>query len=134
MPLPWVRLDSTFPTHDKVLDLVAMGNAGYRAVAVYCCALAHCGAQGTDGLVKFTALPFVHGRKADAALLVEVGLWEPVPNGWQVRNWSERQQSVADTQEIRRKQSIGARKANCARWHKAGCRCWRDLSLDPSVD
>jgi hypothetical protein len=119
-----VRLDSTFPTHDKVLELVGRGAAGYRAGFVYACSLAHCGAHSTDGLITFAALPFIHGRKADAQLLVETYLWRPVPIGWQIPHWAERQQSSADTAEIRRKQSAGARKANCVRWHGADCGCW----------
>lgn len=128
MTLPWVRLDSTFPTHDKVLDLVEHGQAGYRAGFVYCCSLAHCGAQGTDGLITFAALPFVHGRKADAALLVEVRLWVPHPNGWLIPNYPVRQQSSAETEVIRRKQSMGAKRANCKRWHGEHCGCWTDAA------
>lgn len=125
MPLPWVRLDSTFPTHDKVLDLVGQGVAGRSAAFVYCCSLAHCGGQGTDGLVTFAALPFVHGRKKDAELLVAVGLWEPDPSGWRIRNWGLRQQTSATTQRIRASQARGAAKANCTRWHGKDCGCWQ---------
>ena len=126
MPLPWVRLDSTFPTHDKVLDLVEHGPAGYRAGFVYACSLAHCGAQETDGLISFAALPFVHGRKADAALLVEVRLWVPDRTGWRIPNWPKRQQSSAETAEIVAKRSAAGKKGNCARWHSPGCTCWSD--------
>lgn len=124
MPLPWVRLDSTFPTHDKVLDLVGRGPAGYRAGFVYLCSLAHCGAQGTDGLITFAALPFIHGRKADAEVLVEAKLWRPVPLGWDIPNWSERQQSSARREAVIAGRRRGAVKANCIRWHGKDCGCW----------
>ncbi len=138
MLLPWVRLDTTFPTNDKILDLVEHGNAGYRAGFIYACGLAHCGAQGTDGLITFAALPFIHGRKGDAALLVEVRLWVPDRAGWRIPNWPTRQQSSADTEEIRRKQSLGAKRANCVRWHGVGCGCWHEgedvLPFTPRTD
>lgn len=126
MPLPWVRLDSTFPTHDKVLDLVGRGNAGYRAGFVYACSLAHCGAQGTDGLITFAALPFIHGRRSDAELLVHVALWKPHPLGWEIPNWSERQQSSGQRDAIIASRRRGAVKANCIRWHGPDCGCWSD--------
>jgi hypothetical protein len=126
VPLPWVRLDSTFPTHDKVLDLVAVGVAGRSAAFVYVCSLAYCGAQGTDGLVSFAALPFVHGRKRDAELLVEAALWKPHPLGWEIQNWLERQQSAAKTDAVTRGKRKAGVMGNCIRWHGKECGCWRD--------
>jgi hypothetical protein len=125
MPLPWVRFDSSFPTHDKVLELVAFGAAGRSAAFVYTCSLAYCGAQGTDGIVPFAALPFVHGRKRDADLLVQVKLWRPHPQGWEVPNWLTRQQSAARSEAIVRGKRKAGVMGNCVRWHGPDCGCWR---------
>lgn len=125
MPLPWIRLDSTFPTHDKVLDLLLQGAAGRSAGFVYVCSLAHCGAQGTDGLVTFASMPVIHCRKRDAELLVDVALWKPHPLGWEIPNWLERQQSAAKSEAIVRGKRKAGVMGNCIRWHGADCGCWR---------
>ena len=125
MPLPWVRLDTNLPSHDKMLTLIGMKD-GYRAGFVYVCGLAYCGQNETDGFIPTAALPFVHGRKADAERLVEVGLWAPAPNGWQLRNWDGRQQSVGTSKALRAGQRLGALKANCVRWHGPECGCWKN--------
>lgn len=126
MPLPWVRFDSTFPTHDKVLELVVLGDKGRSAGFVYCCSICYCGQQGTDGLITFAALPFVHGRRRDAELLVDAGLWKPHPLGWEIPNYLERQPSAAKVDAVvrgrRKAGSIGA----CKRWHGEDCECWRE--------
>jgi hypothetical protein len=62
----------------------------------------------SDGLIPFGALPFVHGRKRDAELLVAHGLWKPHPRGWEVVNWAERQPSSATLKQSRTDRSIKA--------------------------
>jgi hypothetical protein len=124
MGLPWVRFDTSFPKHDKVVELVGV-RGGREAGFVYVCGLSYCGDVESDGLIPFGALPFVHGRKRDAELLVAHGLWKPHPRGWEVVNWLERQPSSATLEQSRADRSTAGRKANCARWHKPGCTCWR---------
>jgi hypothetical protein len=124
MGLPWVRFDTSFPQHDKVVELASV-RGGREAGFVYVCGLAYCGQHETDGVVPFGALPFVHGRKKDAELLVAHGLWRPHPRGWEVVNYLERQPSAATLEQSRADRSTAGRKANCARWHKPGCTCWR---------
>lgn len=123
MGLPWVRLDTTIASHDKILDLVGRRN-GHRTAFVYVCSLAYAGGNGTDGHVPFAALPFIHGTRTDALTLVDVGLWAPNPHGWTVRNYGERQQLSAVSDAIRAAQRRGALKANCIRWHGKDCTCW----------
>lgn len=126
MGLPWVRFDTAFPRHDKVLRMVgAAGERGRSAGFVYACALAYIGEAETDGLVPFEALPFVHGTRKHAALLVEHGLWKPHPQGWEVVNWHERNSSSATLKAARDDRSLRARKAACERWHARPCDCWR---------
>lgn len=133
MALPWVRLDSSFATHDKVVELVDQhGDRGRAAGFVYCCSLGWCGLHGTDGLIRFSALKFIHGRQRDAQLLVEAGLWVPDPEGWRVRNYGVRQQLSGTTAAKSAAASTAARKAACTRWHGAGCGCWERDQEQPA--
>ena len=109
--LKWVRLDATFPHNQKTLELVAAGR--WRAISVYLCGLAYAGQQGTDGWIPVAALPMVHGRKVDAAHLVEVGLWVARPGGWDIHDWCEYQPTSEDTE----RRSQHARAAAMTRWH-----------------
>jgi hypothetical protein len=126
--LPWVRLDTNLPQHDKILAVLGE-KEGHRTAFVYVCGLAYSGANGTDGAIPFGALPFIHARQADAHRLVKAGLWAPIPNGWQIVNWALRQQSSGTTGAIRAAQSLGAQKANCARWHGPDCGCWETAGV-----
>jgi len=69
---------------------------GHRAAFVYLCGLSISGGQGSDGFLSTESLPFTHGRKADAALLVEFGFWVPQPGGWVINGWDEFQQNRGD--------------------------------------
>ena len=124
MSLPWVRFDTSFPKHDKIVELIE-ARGGREAGFVYVCALAYCGDVESDGVIPFGALPFVHGRKSDAKLLVDHGLWKPHPRGWEVVNWLERQPSADILRQARSDRSVAGRKANCIRWHGVNCGCWR---------
>ena len=100
MPLPWVRLDTAFPMNHKLLAMLCCKD-GHRAAFVYICGLSISGGQGTDGFISAESLPFTHGRKADADLLVEYGFWIPRPGGWLINGWDEFQQSTEETQRRR---------------------------------
>lgn len=123
--LHWVRLDSNIASHDKILSLLEQRD-GAKAAWSYVCGLGHSGGHGTDGLITFHALPFIHCTKRYAEMLVEVGLWEPHPLGWTMPNWSARQETTMVTDAKRQAQSAGAHKANCLRWHGPDCGCWKD--------
>lgn len=113
MGLPWVRLDTQFPSNPKVLELVEAKR--YRALFVYLSSLAYCGQHGTDGYIPIAALPFIHASRADANCLVEHGMWDIAPRGWTVHDWDEFQ--VSD--EAARKRRERAQKGGIARWEKA---------------
>lgn len=124
MSLPWVRLDSHIASHDKILNLLSDPSAKkWQAAFSYVCALGWAGNQGTDGLVPKNALPFVHANVSTARLLVIYGLWDEHLNGWQIRNFAERQQTVAITEAKNEARRIASEKANCKRWH--GDLCWK---------
>lgn len=58
-------------------------------------------AQGTDGLIPSDVLRVLDGTKAEAAKLVEVGLWEPVEGGWMFHDWLGHNHSDVQIQETR---------------------------------
>lgn len=110
----WVRLDVTFPDNHKVLELTYRNR--HRAVAVYLCGLAYAGAQGNEGWIPVTALTRLHGRKADAAHLVEVGLWIEEEGGWQIHDWSHYQPTNEEIEEKTQRRRDAARRAANIRW------------------
>lgn len=129
MALPWVRLDVNIASHDKILALLAEPSAlAYRAAFSYVCSLGYSGGHGTDGLIEFAALPFIHGNKNTSGLLVNHFLWKPDRLGWTIVNFDKRQQLTATTKAIRNAQRAGALKANCKRWHGDECNCWEGVA------
>lgn len=126
MPLPWVRLDSNIASHDKVLNLLSdPSNKKWQAIASYMFALGYCGEHETDGHVPMAALPFVHGNRVTARLLVKYGLWDENGAGWRVRNFEVRQPLKVSIEEVRASRQRAAKKANCVRWHGPSCGCWK---------
>lgn len=130
MALPWVRLDSNIAAHDKILHLISDPSAlRWQAAASYMFSLGWSGGQGTDGLVPRAALPMVHGTAKTARLLEKYRLWVEAPGGWEIVNYTQRQELEAVTAGKREAQRIGALKANCQRWHGNSCQCWK-LKVD----
>lgn len=114
MGLPWVRLDTQWPTNPKFLMLVE--DKRWRAICVYMAGLGYAGVHGTDGFLPAVALPILHATKREAAELVEVHLWVPAQGGWDINGWAEFQPTAAEAQTRRDK----AKKAAQARWAKRG--------------
>jgi len=106
-----VRLDTAFSTNPKLLAMLTERD-GHRAGFIYLCGLGYSGAHGTDGFIPREALPFIHGRQADAERLIKHGFWWPQPGGWLINGWAEFQESNEDTQRRRIRAQSGA----AARW------------------
>lgn len=114
MGLPWVRLDTQFPSNPKVLELA--GGKKWRAAFVYVASLAYAGQHGTDGYIPAAALPFIHATRSEADALVSVGLWVMSPNGWDINGWDEFQVSDEAARKRReRAQKGGQKRAENAR-------------------
>lgn len=111
--LNWVRIDAALASNHKVLALLSE-KGGDHALCVYIFALGHSGRQGTNGFIPEIALGLIHGRKRDADLLVQVGMWRPIPGGYEVPDWEEYQPSSEEA----RKRSEKAKLAAHARWAK----------------
>lgn len=112
MPLPWVRLDTTFFDHPKILGLVADNQ--HRAIVLHLAAMTYAGKHGTDGFIPREALMYLHGRKPDAEQLVRAHLWKENGGGWDINGWDEYQVSDEETQKRRDK----AKNAAAARWSR----------------
>lgn len=113
MGLPWIRLDTSFPTNPKVLELVE--SKRHKAAFGYVCGLTYAGLHGTDGFISVSFLPFIHMNRTAAAHLVAVNLWVPVPGGWLINGWDEFQ--ISD--EAAKKRRERAQKGAASRWEKA---------------
>jgi len=111
MGLPWVRLDTQFPSNPKVLELTSQNR--WRAAFVYITGLAYAGQHGTDGYLPEACLPFIHGTRRDADQLVKAGLWHTDMGGWSINGWSDFQ--ISD--EEAKARSEKARSAAMERWH-----------------
>lgn len=110
MGLPWVRLETTWPSNPKFLTLV--GDKQWRAITVYMGGLAWSGGQGMDGFIPTYALPMIHGTKRDADVLIEARLWVPAQGGWDINDWREYQPSNEEHQ----RRAERARAAAQKRW------------------
>lgn len=112
--LSWVRVDAALASNHKVLAILSE-RGGDHALCVYIFALGQCGQQGTDGFIPEIALGLIHGKKRDADLLVQVGMWREVPGGYEIPDWAAYQPSDEES----KRRSEKARKAAEARWSKA---------------
>jgi hypothetical protein len=115
--LPWIRLNTAFPSDPRLLSLVAERD-GYRAGLASVAAMAWSGAAGTNGYVPQVALPFIHARQAEAERLVRHGFWIPDAGGWQIPNWADEQQSGEYALAKAMERSEHARRAAQARWSR----------------
>lgn len=129
MGLPWVRLDANVGQHDKILALKADPSAKkWQALTSYFVALAWSGGQGTDGHIPSYALESVHATTQTARLLVKYRLWSEATEGWQIVNYSHRQELEVITEAKRAAQAMGGRKARCRQNHGPDCGCWKVAS------
>lgn len=97
------RVDVGFWDHPKAIA------AGRDGRGLYLCAIGWSRSQLTDGRIPAYVLPmlaFKDGMPIDSASaaadrLVEVGLWERTPDGWQIHDYAEHQQTTDDIEDQR---------------------------------
>lgn len=113
--LPWVRMEASWPSHDKILLLVERKQ--WQAVTAWNASIAWAGANGTDGHIPRRALPFIHATTRVAQQLVDVRLWDALPDGldgWIIHNFDLRQaESIAAVVDFEARREAG-RKAGIA--------------------
>lgn len=127
--LPWLRLDSSFYSHDKILNLLDDPSAKkWQAITCYVFGLTWCVQVGNDGRIPKSALGVINCTPTVARLLVKYQLWDEAVSGWQIRNFADRQQLSDESYTIRKAQHTGGIKGNCIRHHGLKCGCWKKAS------
>ena len=102
----WVRVDTRFTTHPKVLDIGPLGEA------LWLRGLCYAGEHLTDGFVPRSYIKRMGDMKATAIAdrLVEAGLWDAAEDGYQIHEYLEWQRSRDEAVEISSKRSESGRK------------------------
>ena len=98
---PYAPLSATYYTDDAILE------AGERAEVLFTRGLAFCADSNSDGFItdrQVIAIIGIGMRDAQkrAALLVEVGAWERLDGGYQVRSWLKWNTSAAELGRVRK--------------------------------
>ena len=86
--MTWTKIDDTFWRHAKVAALLDRPG-GRDAVCLWALALSWVGSELTDGMVPKRQPWRLLGDDPTAAVaaLVDVGLWERVPDGWRLHDY-----------------------------------------------
>lgn len=127
MALPWVRLDSNIPHHDKILQLLSDPSPKrWQACVSYVFSLAWSGGAGTDGVIPRAVLPQIQATSATARLLEKYRLWVQDGSNYVIVNFEQRQELAVVAEAKRAAKHTSALKANCIRHHGPKCGCWRD--------
>lgn len=134
--MPWVRLDDAFADHEKILA------AGPLAGWLWVCGLAYSNRNGTDGriprqklngLVDYDGIGVYAGNYTGddvdvrrlAEQLVDVGLWEPLPDGsWLIHDYDEYQLTTDELEKRRASKAAAGKKGADKRWGTSDGTCY----------
>ena len=116
--MAWFKVDDKLHSHPK------RHRAGLRAMGLWVVAGSWCGDQLTDGHVPRDMLAALGGKTVDAKALVDAGLWETTPTGWQFHDWQGRNPTRDDVETQRaewrkRQQAARARRTGTDPAHAA---------------
>jgi hypothetical protein len=102
----WVRVDTRFTTHPKVLDI------GPLAEALWLRGLCYAGEHLTDGFIPAAFVRRMGDMNAmeQAERLVESGLWAVAEGGYQIHEYLTWQRSREEAAEISEKRAVSGRK------------------------
>ena len=132
--MTWIKLDDGFPNHPKVHAV------GDEAAWLFVAGLCYCSSYLTDGFIPAAALGRLTGQSDPAELvarLVDVGMWEIVPGGWQVRDYTSHQRSKAEVEVEREKgkeRAARSREVRANRERTQGARSPEVREPDTEVD
>lgn len=93
---------------------------GGDAAWLHVCALCYCNRLETDGVIVAAILGRLSDRKHPsrlAAKLVEAGIWDLHPAGWQIHDYLHFQQSREDMERKRAEKKSAGVAGNHVRWH-----------------
>lgn len=101
----WVRVETKFISHPKVLDIGPLGEA------LWLRGLCYAGEQLTDGFIPNSFIKRMGDMKATAvaARLVAAGLWEEVQDGYRIHDYLDWQRSRDEANEISSKRAESGR-------------------------
>lgn len=108
--MTWVRIDDKMPDHPKVAGL------SLRAFKTHVSGICYCSRYLTDGIIPAGAAKTFSTKKVLRELL-DADLWHEHPEGFEVNDYLDYNQSREQSQsesEVRRSR---AKKAADARWH-----------------
>lgn len=112
--MPWVKLDDGFPFNRKAII------AGKDGRALYVTALCWTSGQLTDGHIDDAAVPMlaavseVADAQATAAHLVDAGLWERVPGGYEIHDYHDYNPSSGEVRAMREARAQAGRRGGLA--------------------
>jgi hypothetical protein len=103
--MAYIQVEASVRTHAKFLK------AGPAASWLWLCGMGYCQDGLTDGFIPFQALDYI-GIKASTAkklktILVEVGLWEVAPGGWQVHDYLTHNRSAEEIKTTKDRRRAG---------------------------
>ena len=93
--MTYFKVDDHFHSHPKILTL------GLDAVGLWTLAGSWSGEQLTDGFIPVSLIARLGGSESTALALVDAGLWEHAPNGYQFHDWAAHNQTKAQVEESR---------------------------------
>lgn len=108
----WFRLDGSFITNPKILELV--DDNQWRAIVVWIAGMGYSCDEKTSGFIPKSALKTIKSTPKITKKLVEIGLWEELPTGFAIHDWDEHQPQFQGAEN----RSNKAKKAARARWHR----------------
>lgn len=103
--MAWFNADDRMHSHPKVRT------AGLEAIGLWLVSGTYCTDYLTDGAVPEWFVVSWPKGKSLAGKLVTAGLWEPAPNGWVFKSWTEYQRTKEQVIEEKRKAAERMRKA-----------------------
>lgn len=94
--MTWFKVDDKLYTHRKVRAL------SKGALALWVLAGSYCADHLTDGVIQPSDVGWLGGTDEEVAELVEAGMWDEHPDGWEFHDWDHYQPSKSKVEERRR--------------------------------
>ena len=94
--MPWGRIDDSFYDHPKVIEL---GRYRLPCVGLYLLALSWSNRYLTDGFVPFERVKKFGGTPKLAEMLVRVGLWDLVVEGYRIHDFLDYNYSAKEVRQ-----------------------------------
>lgn len=111
--MSWAKLDDRFWANRKIR---AAWRACRASIGLHVMAIAYCAQNETDGHVDADLvamlLPVSKERDSAVGALTDAGLWTPDEDGWAVHDYLDFNESRAEADERRRKDSARKRNRN----------------------